>query len=125
MKKDFRSPSLHYGWHSQLKLIFSKQNKDQNYKTKTHDMTDYRTTEPRQIAGQGKERKKKKKFCCFSFFPFFPFSFLPSFSSPLFSFFLFLRLEGLKREKFWYLSHPRNLPQHAEQKHQTQTQTQS
>ena len=61
MKKDFRSPSLHYGWHSQLKLIFSKQNKDQNYKTKVHDMTGYRTTEPRQIAGQGKEKKKKKK----------------------------------------------------------------
>ena len=86
-------------------------------------MTDYRTTEPRQIAGQGKERKKKKICFCFSFFPPFPFSLLPSFSSPLFSFFLFLRLEGLKREKFWYLSHPRNLPQHAEQKHQTQTQS--
>ena len=57
VKKDLRSPSLHFGWHSQLKLIFSKQNKDQNYKAKIHDMTDYRTTEPRQIAGQGKEKK--------------------------------------------------------------------
>ena len=34
VKKDFRSPSLHYGWHSQLRLIFSN-------KTKT------RTTKPR------------------------------------------------------------------------------
>ena len=65
VKKDFRSPSLHYGWHSQLKLIFSKENKDQNYKTKTHDMTEYRRTEPRQIAGQGKEKK-------IMFFPFLP-----------------------------------------------------
>ena len=67
VKKDFRSPSLHYGWHSQLKLIFSKQKKDQNYKTKIHDMTDYRTTEPRQIAGQG----KGKIFFLFSSFSFF------------------------------------------------------
>ena len=48
-------------------------------------MTDYRTTEPRQIAGQGKERKKKRKkkffFSLFPLFPFFSFLLFP----PLFS----------------------------------------
>ena len=102
VKKDFRSPSLHYGWHSQLKLIFSTQNKDQNYKTKIDDMTNYRTTEPRQIAGQGKE--KKRDFCSFFSVSFFLFS--PLFSSS----------GRFKTRNILVLSHSRNPPQHAEQK---------
>ena len=32
VKKDFRSPSLHYGWHSQLRLIFSNKTKTRTTK---------------------------------------------------------------------------------------------
>ena len=94
-------------------------------------MTDYRTTEPRQIAGQGKEKKKRNKkkkkkfffsffllFSSFSFFPPFLFPFIPLLPLPS-SFFPILRHEGLKREKNFLLSHPGNLPQRAEQEHQT------
>ena len=35
-EKDLKSPRLHYKWHSQIKLIFIKQNKEHNYKTKIY-----------------------------------------------------------------------------------------
>ena len=34
VKNDIKSPGLHYEWHSQIKLIFLYENKEQNHETK-------------------------------------------------------------------------------------------
>ena len=81
VKKDFRSPSLHYGWHSQLRLIFI--NKTKTRTTKPRYMT-WQTTEQQsqgRLLVKGKRKEKKKNFFFSLFFSFFVFPLFPPSSS--------------------------------------------